>query len=76
MCVGTPGEAREFVSAHGLEFPVICAGDPYILRSYKGNVIPQTVLISPEGTVIGAWPGTLEKDQEGKILALLDQFQP
>ncbi len=76
MCVDAPEEAKEFTDQYGLEFPVICARDQYILESYKGNVLPQTVLISPVGTVLGVWPGALEKGQQGKITALLRQFQP
>lgn len=73
MCIGTPEEAKDFCDENGLAFPVICVSDAYILESYKGNVIPQTVLISPTGTVLGAWPGLLEKEQEGKILSFAIQ---
>jgi peroxiredoxin len=76
MCAGTPEEAREYVAVNGVEFPVISAGDRYIMETYKGNVLPQTVAISPVGAVLGVWPGVLSRTQEDEIAALLQQLQP
>ena len=76
MCAGTPEEAREYVEANGLEFPVMCASDPYIMETYRGNVLPQTVAISPVGAVLRVWPGEVSRRQESEIMALLQQLQP
>lgn len=76
MCPARPDEIREFVAEHSLEFPVMCAGDPFIMERYKGNVLPQTVVITPEGKILDAWPGIVGEEQEGKVLALLQQLQP
>lgn len=72
MFVGNPDEAREFVSERGLEFPVIYANHPHIVESYKGNVLPQTILIDPEGAVRGTWPGVLGETKREEILAALE----
>lgn len=73
FCAGTPGEAREYVSQYEIEFPVICASDPYIVETYKGNVLPQTVLISSEGAILEIWPGGLQEDQKNGIISRLAQ---
>ncbi|UCD93389.1 MAG: TlpA family protein disulfide reductase [Candidatus Zixiibacteriota bacterium] len=76
MCAGSPEEAREYVAANGLEFQVMCADDPYIMETYKGNVLPQTVAISPVGAVLGVWPGAVGQTQEKEIMAIVQQLQP
>lgn len=74
MCTGSPEEAREFADEYGLEFSVICASDPFIVNTYKGNLTPQTVLISSEGSVAGVWPGVLTDDQKDMIVEVLDRL--
>jgi peroxiredoxin len=73
LCVSGPEETRKFIKEFGISFPVIMMSDPILVESYKGNVIPQTLLIDPEGKVKGAWPGPLEEKQKKEILELLDQ---
>ena len=75
MCAGTPEEAREYVAVNGVEFPVMCAQDQYIMETYKGNILPQTVAISPRGTILKVWPGVVGQTQEDEIMALLQQLQ-
>jgi peroxiredoxin len=74
MFVGSADEAREFVSKNGIEFPVLCAGQPYIVETYKGNVLPQTVFISPEGIILGVWPGKVEGYSEEELLHMLEEL--
>ncbi len=74
MCAGHPDETREFVAEHGIGFPVLCADDPFFVDTYKGNVLPQTVLLSPNGTIVGVWPGALKKDREKTITDLLAEL--
>ncbi|NIO29256.1 MAG: redoxin domain-containing protein [Candidatus Latescibacteria bacterium] len=76
MYVGNPGEAREFVSENSVEFPVVCATNRYIVDSYKGHVLPQTMLITPEGTIHGVWPGILDEKKQNEIIAALETLNP
>nr|MBN2277447.1 redoxin domain-containing protein [candidate division Zixibacteria bacterium] len=76
MCAGTPEEAREFASENGLKFPIVGAQDPYLMETYKGNILPQTVLISPDGKIIRVWPGAVTERQRHEIIQVLSQLQP
>ena len=71
LCVGTPDEAREYINGYDIVFPVMCITDRYIVEIYQGNVLPQTVLISPEGVIIKVWPGALEENNKDEILSYL-----
>ena len=74
MCAGQPDEAAAFVADHEIEFPVMSVTDPYIMEAYQGNMLPQTVLISPEGTILGVWPGALDEGGRAQFLARLKQL--
>lgn len=71
LCAGTPDEAQEYASGYDIEFPVMCVTDRYMVETYQGHVLPQTVLISPEGAIIKVWPGALEENSKGEILSYL-----
>lgn len=71
VCACDPGDARMLKEEYRLEFPVICVNEPYIISTYRGNVLPQTVLISPLGVIDGAWPGSLTNEQIDEILTAL-----
>jgi hypothetical protein len=71
MCAGNPAAARQYVATHGLSFSVICADNDFFVTAYKGNVLPQTVLISPQGKIVRVWPGGLNSERETEIKALL-----
>jgi len=73
MCAGQPDEASAFAADHEIDFPVMCVTDPYIMEAYKGNVLPQTVLISSTGTILGVWPGALDDGGQEQFLARLKQ---
>lgn len=74
MCPGDPEQARTMVTDYDLRFPVICLNEPSLVEAYKGNVLPQTVLISPEGAIRGVWPGSLREEQRGNIVTILAQL--
>lgn len=74
MCAGRPDEVSAFVAEHGIDFPVMCVTDQYIMEAYKGNVLPQTVLISPEGAILGVWPGALDEAGREQVMARLKQM--
>ncbi|MBN1212893.1 MAG: redoxin domain-containing protein [candidate division Zixibacteria bacterium] len=71
VCACDPDDARMLKEEYRLEFPVICVNEPYIISTYRGNVLPQTVLISPLGVIDGAWPGSLTNEQIDEILTAL-----
>lgn len=74
LCAGDPDEARAYIEDHTIRFPVICAFDPFIMESYRGNVLPQMMLVSPGGSVVQVWAGTLEEEQQAEIIALLEAY--
>lgn len=76
MYAGNPDEAKEFVAEHDVKFPVICANNRFIVDSYKGHVLPQTMLIAPEGIIDGVWPGVLDGKKQDAIIALLEKLNP
>ncbi|MFC1475378.1 peroxiredoxin family protein [Candidatus Zixiibacteriota bacterium] len=71
MCISQATEARAFIAEHEIKFPVISTDDRHLIESYQGNVLPQTVLISPEGTIVDVWPGAIDQVREEEIIALL-----
>ena len=75
MCACEPDDAREVVVKHGLEFAVTCATDPFIVEMYKGNALPQTVHIAPEGTISKVWTGPLVEGQKEEILSVLESLK-
>jgi peroxiredoxin len=75
MCAGNPDEARNYVEEYGLEFPVISARDRHIVEVYKGNVLPQTVVVSPEGKILGVWPGALDFAREEEVIGFLGELE-
>lgn len=74
MCAGDPEQARTMVADYNLRFPVIYLNDPSLVETYKGNVLPQTVFISPEGAIREVWPGSLREEQKEDIITVLAQL--
>ena len=74
FCACSPDEAYGIVEEEALGFPVVCALDPFIVDSYKGNVLPQTVLIAPDGTIRKVWPGSLLEGQREEIVSALESL--
>ncbi|MEZ5358439.1 MAG: redoxin domain-containing protein [Candidatus Zixiibacteriota bacterium] len=75
MCIGDVDDAIAFADEQDFPFPTLCVSEQFVLDAYKGGVIPQTVLIAPEGTVLDTWTGKMEDPQKDKILSFLQQFQ-
>jgi peroxiredoxin len=71
MFIGNPGSGRQFADNHEMEFPVICATQRYLVDMYKGHILPQTMLVTPEGAIKGIWPGILDEQAEMEITAIL-----
>jgi peroxiredoxin len=73
MCGDDPSEAQTLVSAYDLGFPVIHVADDSLSAAYRGHIVPQTMLISPRGVVLGLWPGSLPQQRQQDILATLEE---
>ena len=76
LCDADAEQALEYKNEFGLAFPVISPVSPEILDSYEGDILPQTMLISPRGEIIKIWPGSLANVREDQILAILQQLKP
>ncbi|MBS1262567.1 MAG: Thiol-disulfide oxidoreductase ResA [Calditrichaeota bacterium] len=67
-------KVRPYVRGQGFEFPVALDTDSEVLRQYRGNNVPHTVLIGADGLVRKVWigyhPGE-EKEIEREVVALL-----
>ncbi len=74
MCTDGPEKTREMAAEYGLSFPIIHVESQSLVEAYKGNVVPQTMLVSPEGAIRGVWPGPLSEDHKEGIIAALTQL--
>ena len=74
VCACDPDEAGILTEEHQLAFPVVCINEPYLLNVYHGNVLPQTLLITPDGYIGGAWPGALTNEQIDEIFTALAEL--
>lgn len=50
-------DLKEYAGAHGIEFPVYTDLPFSVTSVYKLSGTPETIIISPEGRVVQAWPG-------------------
>ena len=71
ICACDPEEATWAASEYDLQFTIMSTSDPSTIEDYKGNVLPQTILISPQGKVQRVWPGSLTTEQKDEILTAL-----
>jgi peroxiredoxin len=53
----SPKDLKEYAGAHGMEFPVYTDLPFSVTSAYKLSGTPETIIISPEGRVVQAWPG-------------------
>ncbi len=60
---------KEFVTGLGIQgIPVFGQVDLRSMVEYRIEAVPQTVLTGPEGTVLKAWVGRLDKDRFGEVV--------
>lgn len=75
FCAGTIEEARQMVGEYSIPYPVVSVTDQFLVDAYKGNLLPQTVLIAPNGQVTQVWPGeltvSLKEQIEGRLAGLV-----
>lgn len=69
FCACTMDEAYQLQHELNITYPIVPVTDQFLVETYKGNVVPQTIVISPEGQVIKVWPGELLGSQKKEILA-------
>lgn len=72
FCACTNDEAQHLKQEFNIQYPVIPVTDQFLVETYKGNVLPQTVLIAPGGAVTKVWPGELLPSQKKEIQATLE----
>ncbi|MEW6052121.1 MAG: TlpA disulfide reductase family protein [Candidatus Zixiibacteriota bacterium] len=75
MCVGTEDDARAYATEHGLTFPILAVTDERLIGAYNGHVLPQTAIVSPEGTIVKSWPGTLDETAKSEVVAGVKNLQ-
>ena len=75
MGVGDLTEIQAVAADFDIKFPVVCANDPFYRETYRGNIYPQTLLISPEGVVRDTWVGSLQQEQKDSIITALAQLE-
>jgi hypothetical protein len=71
---GSLAEAGEFLARNEFVVPTLAVTDESLLAPYKGDVVPQTVLISPVGVVLKSWPGSLDAGRQLEIVNMLDSL--
>lgn len=72
---GTLAEAGDFLVQKTFAVPTLAVTDEAFLALYKGDVVPQTVLISPRGAVLQSWPGSLDTNRQMEIVQVLDSLE-
>jgi len=69
------GKVRPYARSQKWDFPVLLDTDNEVLKRYRGNSVPHTVLIDSKGKIVRIWigyhPGE-EKDVEAEIVKLLN----
>jgi peroxiredoxin len=75
MGVGDSAEIQVVAADFDIKFPVVCANGPFYREAYRGNIYPQTLLISPEGVVCDTWVGSLRQEQKDSIITALTQLE-
>lgn len=48
------GEAKKFAEELGIAFPIVVDADRKIAEAYRVKLVPQTILLSPQHTIVGA----------------------
>lgn len=67
-------ETADFVKRFQLDFPVLIVSDLSLLEKYRVEVIPQTMLIDTDGSVIKVWPGPLSEIYQKEMEDMLSRF--
>lgn len=74
MSTADPVDLRRVVDERGLSFLILSIDNPSIVDAYRGNVLPQTVLVSPDGSIRAVWPGPLQQGHKESIIACLAEI--
>jgi peroxiredoxin len=63
-------DLADYLKVHGIAFPVYTDIRPTTLASYKLGRTPETIVVSPDGTVIQSWVGAYV----GGVKTAVEQF--
>ena len=71
---GNRAAIEKFVNEHELPYTILMHGSEVYRSSYRGNSIPQTYLISPEGEIAYAHGGWYGDGDRKKLEARIDRL--
>jgi peroxiredoxin len=74
LCAASEDEARQYATLHGMAFRVISIMDDRLVQAYNGHVLPQTAIVSPDGRILKAWPGALDRSRQDEITKTLQDL--
>lgn len=75
FCACNPSEGKGAATAHAIGYPILAITEPTLVDMYKGNLLPQTILIDPGGKITQVWPGALLEQQKSEILSQLENLK-
>ena len=58
---------QEYVTSHGLNFPVYKEPTAESVLAYKPGGTPRTIIISPEGRVVKNWYGAYAEEAQKEV---------
>jgi peroxiredoxin len=74
FCAGTIDEARQIAGDHNVAFPIMAISDLSMIETFGGNILPQTIIISPQGKIYKVWPGALDEKSKQDIKIVLSSL--
>lgn len=63
-------DVEAYVRSNDLGAPAFRIEGPHYSAALGVAFVPHTILVSPTGTVLGVWPGALDRAQEGRVQSL------
>lgn len=75
MCADEADAIQMLVDEYGLTFPIVGLADNALVEAYNGYTLPQTMLISPLGSVREVWSGSLEEKRRESVISAVAQIE-
>jgi peroxiredoxin len=75
MCADDTAAIHTLVEEYGLAFPIVGLDDHSLVEAYNGYTLPQTMLISPQGSVRGVWRGSLDEKRRESVISAVAQIE-
>jgi peroxiredoxin len=60
---------------YNLVFPIVGLDDQSLVEAYNGYTLPQTMLISPQGSVRKVWRGSLDEKRRESVISAVAQVK-